>query len=203
MVCPKPTYKVPGIRQVIICHIRNEPRFILDEQTGALKGAIDKVSVLQSAEPVDSNQLKPPLVVVGERTAVLRKNFRKVSNNWKSSSRFFLTVYQPPFASDICTKYRKSFFPWVANNLLGTHNGTDWSASTILSQMAKLFAVIAPWRTRTFMICRPGMCSAFYYAIVGFDCSWKDHHTFFSFLPDVQHRHGSSHQSTQLKLDSS
>ncbi|GJU51278.1 hypothetical protein Tco_1220833 [Tanacetum coccineum] len=39
----------------------------------------------------------------------------------------------------------------------------------------------------------PGLCSASY--SVGFDCSWKDHHTFFSFLPDVQRRHGSFHPS--------
>ncbi|GJV81174.1 hypothetical protein Tco_1517044 [Tanacetum coccineum] len=31
-----------------------------------------------------------------------------------------------------------------------------------------------------------------------FDCSGKDHHTSFSFLPDVQHRHGSYPPSTQL-----
>ncbi|GKG11964.1 hypothetical protein Tco_0346201 [Tanacetum coccineum] len=94
------------------------------------------------------------------------------------------------------------------------------SASTILGQMANLLAVTALWWTRTFMIvitlgtqrfrarcmischyylqCRPGLCSASYSAVVGFDCSWKDHHIFFSFLPDVQHRHGSSHPSTQL-----
>ncbi|GJZ11932.1 hypothetical protein Tco_0546691 [Tanacetum coccineum] len=63
------------------------------------------------------------------------------------------------------------------------------SASTILGQMANLFAVIAP---------RPGLCSPSYSAVVGFNCSWKDHHTFFSFLPDIQHRHGSSHPSTKM-----
>ncbi|GKF97273.1 hypothetical protein Tco_0293094, partial [Tanacetum coccineum] len=50
------------------------------------------------------------------------------------------------------------------------------SASTILGQMANPLAVIA---------LRPGLCSASYSAVVGFNCSWKDHHTFFSFLPDV------------------
>ncbi|GKD19717.1 hypothetical protein Tco_1208875, partial [Tanacetum coccineum] len=60
-------------------------------------------------------------------------------------------------------------------------------ASTVSGQMANPLAVIAP---------RPGLCSASY--SVGFDCSWKDHHTFFSFLPDVQHRPGSYHPSTQL-----
>ncbi|GKG04538.1 hypothetical protein Tco_0314925 [Tanacetum coccineum] len=62
-------------------------------------------------------------------------------------------------------------------------------ASTVSGQMANPLAVIAP---------RPGLCSASYFAVVGIDCSWKDHHTFFSFLPDVQHRHGSYPQSTQL-----
>ncbi|GJU95817.1 hypothetical protein Tco_1320573 [Tanacetum coccineum] len=47
-------------------------------------------------------------------------------------------------------------------------------ASTVSGQMANPLAVIAP---------RPGLCSASY--SVGFDCSWKDHHSFFSFLPDV------------------
>ncbi|GKD23798.1 hypothetical protein Tco_1225501, partial [Tanacetum coccineum] len=56
-------------------------------------------------------------------------------------------------------------------------------------QMANLIAVTTP---------RPGLCSASYSVVVGFNYSWKDHHTFFSFLPDVQHRHGSSHPSTQL-----
>ncbi|GKA52876.1 hypothetical protein Tco_0746191 [Tanacetum coccineum] len=45
-------------------------------------------------------------------------------------------------------------------------------ASIVSGQMANPLAVIAP---------RPGLCSASYF--VGFDCSWKDHHTFFSFLP--------------------
>ncbi|GJZ52872.1 hypothetical protein Tco_0828940 [Tanacetum coccineum] len=31
-----------------------------------------------------------------------------------------------------------------------------------------------------------------------FDWSWKDHHTFFSFMPDVQHRHGLFIHQTQL-----
>ncbi|GKG26043.1 hypothetical protein Tco_0399189 [Tanacetum coccineum] len=63
--------------------------------------------------------------------------------------------------------------------------------SIVSGQMANPLAIIAP---------RLGLCSASYSAVVGFDCSWKDHHTFFSFLPlpDVQHRHGSSHPSTQL-----
>ncbi|GKG10488.1 hypothetical protein Tco_0341888, partial [Tanacetum coccineum] len=42
-------------------------------------------------------------------------------------------------------------------------------ASTVSGQMANPLAVVAP---------RPGLCSASY--SVGFDCSWKDHHTFFS-----------------------
>ncbi|GKG38755.1 hypothetical protein Tco_0460467, partial [Tanacetum coccineum] len=58
------------------------------------------------------------------------------------------------------------------------------TTSTVSGQMANPLAVIAP---------RPGLCSASYSAVVGFDCSWKDHHTFFSFLLDVQHRHGPSH----------
>ncbi|GKF98015.1 hypothetical protein Tco_0293836, partial [Tanacetum coccineum] len=62
-------------------------------------------------------------------------------------------------------------------------------ASTVYGQMANPLAVIAP---------RPGLCSTSCFVVVGFDCSWKDHHTFFSFLPDVQHRPGSSHPSTQL-----
>ncbi|GKF98121.1 hypothetical protein Tco_0296904, partial [Tanacetum coccineum] len=45
---------------------------------------------------------------------------------------------------------------------------------TVPGQMANPIAVTTP---------RPGLCSASY--SVGFDCSWKDHHTFFSFLPDV------------------
>ncbi|GKB11111.1 hypothetical protein Tco_0845034 [Tanacetum coccineum] len=65
--------------------------------------------------------------------------------------------------------------------------GIGRSAPTILGQMTNPFAVIAP---------RPGLCSASY--SVGFDCSWKDHHSFFSFLPDVQHKHGSYPPSTQL-----
>ncbi|GJZ84428.1 hypothetical protein Tco_0649767 [Tanacetum coccineum] len=59
--------------------------------------------------------------------------------------------------------------------------------STVLGRMANPLAVIAP---------RPGLCSASY--SVGFDCSWKDHHTFFSFLPDVQHRHG---QATDIRFN--
>ncbi|GJV27207.1 hypothetical protein Tco_1383655 [Tanacetum coccineum] len=62
-------------------------------------------------------------------------------------------------------------------------------ASTVSGQMANPLAVIAP---------RPGLCSASYSAVVGFDCSWKDHHTFFSFMPDIQRRHGSFHPSAQL-----
>ncbi|GKG15372.1 hypothetical protein Tco_0357695, partial [Tanacetum coccineum] len=65
--------------------------------------------------------------------------------------------------------------------------GIGRSAPTIMGQMTNPLAVIAP---------RPGLCSASY--SVGFDCSWKDHHTFFSFMPDVQHRHGSYPPSTQL-----
>ncbi|GJV76401.1 hypothetical protein Tco_1507985 [Tanacetum coccineum] len=46
-----------------------------------------------------------------------------------------------------------------------------------LALMANLFAVIAP---------RPSLCSTSYSDVVGFDCSWKGHHTFFYFLLDVQ-----------------
>ncbi|GKA69894.1 hypothetical protein Tco_0775958 [Tanacetum coccineum] len=42
----------------------------------------------------------------------------------------------------------------------------------------------------------PGLCSASY--SVDFDCSWKDHHSFFSFLPDVQHRKGLILQSISV-----
>ncbi|GKD70410.1 hypothetical protein Tco_1324500 [Tanacetum coccineum] len=59
---------------------------------------------------------------------------------------------------------------------------------TVPGQMANPIAVTAP---------RPGLCSASYSAVAGFDCSGEDHHTFFSFLPDVQHRHGSYPPSTQ------
>ncbi|GKB77405.1 hypothetical protein Tco_0944300 [Tanacetum coccineum] len=45
---------------------------------------------------------------------------------------------------------------------------------------------------------RPGLCYASYSVVVGFDCSGEDHHTFFSFLPDVQHRHGSYPPSTSV-----
>ncbi|GKG03599.1 hypothetical protein Tco_0311235, partial [Tanacetum coccineum] len=58
---------------------------------------------------------------------------------------------------------------------------------TVPGQMANPIAVITP---------RLGLCSASY--SVGFYCSWKDHHSLFSFLPDVQHRHESSPPSTQL-----
>ncbi|GKG30014.1 hypothetical protein Tco_0419912, partial [Tanacetum coccineum] len=58
---------------------------------------------------------------------------------------------------------------------------------TVPGQMANPIAVTAP---------RPGMRSASY--SVGFDCSWKDHHSFFSFLPDVQYRPGSYPPLTQL-----
>ncbi|GKG39157.1 hypothetical protein Tco_0463302, partial [Tanacetum coccineum] len=56
---------------------------------------------------------------------------------------------------------------------------------TVPGQMANPVAVTTP---------RPGLCSASY--SVGSDGSWKDHHPFFSFLPDVQHRHESSPPST-------
>ncbi|GJS47542.1 putative zinc finger, CCHC-type containing protein [Tanacetum coccineum] len=50
---------------------------------------------------------------------------------------------------------------------------------------------------------RPGLCSASYSAVVGFDCSWKDHHTFFSFWL-TSDRHGSFSPSARCKnLDSS
>ncbi|GJS51880.1 hypothetical protein Tco_0625242 [Tanacetum coccineum] len=65
--------------------------------------------------------------------------------------------------------------------------GIGMSAPTILSQMTNPLAVIAP---------RPGLCSASY--SIGFDYSWKDPHSFFSFLPDIQHRHRSYPPSTQL-----
>ncbi|GJS82093.1 hypothetical protein Tco_0748634 [Tanacetum coccineum] len=46
---------------------------------------------------------------------------------------------------------------------------------------------------------RPGLCDLPPMpAVVGFDCSREDHHTSFSFLPDVQHRHGSYPPSTHL-----
>ncbi|GJY38947.1 hypothetical protein Tco_0425311 [Tanacetum coccineum] len=47
---------------------------------------------------------------------------------------------------------------------------------------------------------KAGLCSAsLSLTVVGFDYSWRDHHTFFSFLPDVQHRHGSFQPSAQLE----
>ncbi|GJS82557.1 hypothetical protein Tco_0749098 [Tanacetum coccineum] len=95
-------------------------------------------------------------------------------------------------------------------------------APTVLGQVAKFPAVSAFWCTRTVMVevtlgdirglvlitvsCspfpggdkhKPCLCFAFYSA-GRFDCSGKDHHTSFSFLPDVQHRHGSYPPSTQL-----
>ncbi|GJU71949.1 hypothetical protein Tco_1263354 [Tanacetum coccineum] len=54
---------------------------------------------------------------------------------------------------------------------------------TVPGQMANPIAVTAP---------RPGLCSASYSAVVGFDCSGEDHHTFFSLSRlTFQHRHGS------------
>ncbi|GJT77086.1 hypothetical protein Tco_1043811 [Tanacetum coccineum] len=44
-------------------------------------------------------------------------------------------------------------------------------ASTVFGQMANPIAVIAPSG-------RLAWCSASYSAVVGFVCSWKDHHTF-------------------------
>ncbi|GJV41597.1 hypothetical protein Tco_1420037 [Tanacetum coccineum] len=57
---------------------------------------------------------------------------------------------------------------------------------TVSGQMANPIAVTTP---------RPGPCSASY--SVGFDCSWKDHHSvYFSFFADVQHRLGNPHEIT-------
>ncbi|GJZ24788.1 hypothetical protein Tco_0562247 [Tanacetum coccineum] len=81
---------------------------------------------------------------------------------------------------------------WLLRNLsfpIVEHLKSTMPASTVSGQMANPLAVIAP---------RPGLCSASYSAVVGFDCSWKDHHTFFSFMPDIQRRHGSFHPSAQL-----
>ncbi|GKG46896.1 hypothetical protein Tco_0504093, partial [Tanacetum coccineum] len=39
--------------------------------------------------------------------------------------------------------------------------------STVLGRMANPLAITA-------LECRPGLCSASYFAVVGFDCSWKD-----------------------------
>ncbi|GKA87628.1 hypothetical protein Tco_0809392 [Tanacetum coccineum] len=172
-------------------HIRNDPSFFLTNKTGAPQGE-DKDWVYKA-------------FVAGSSTP------REVLNIGHVSSSVLLLTLDGVFQPFLCCghvavrkKDREIFYArlyfcvWFRFTRL-------WDAETIFTanHNDRLVGFYNPWPDgQPFAIictvCRPGLCSASYSVVVGFDCSWKDHHTFFSFLPDVQHRHGSFHPSTLL-----
>ncbi|GJS02244.1 hypothetical protein Tco_0318752 [Tanacetum coccineum] len=156
-------------------HIQNDPSFFLSNKTGYPRAQSIRCPCTGAAP--GTNQFETPLF-----ESEVEVDYQVSSGILRAQSLELLGMMACVNLGAKCKWTQTSIGTLVVVSIC-------MSASTILGQMANLFTVIAP---------RPGLCSASYSAVVGFDCSWKDHHTFFSFLPDVQHRHGSSHPSTQL-----